>query len=199
MQGIPSLTKTSVQRRDHFLSPAEHRFFLVLRRAVAAWAEVYPKVSLGSLFHARVGRDLHSVLDTRLLNLTHVDYLLCRPETLHPRLGVMLDVSPAHNRLRRRNLFVDQVFAAARVPLVHVKMRRSFDVNELGELLADEAGLLEIERASLAAQHPRSCPRCGRAMVRGVDATGALVWTCINFPCCRTVQADEPAADKTHA
>ena len=41
--------------RQHFLSAAEHRFYLVFREAAQGWAQVYPKVGLGSLFFARCG------------------------------------------------------------------------------------------------------------------------------------------------
>ncbi|MBQ7060113.1 MAG: DUF2726 domain-containing protein [Firmicutes bacterium] len=53
----------------------------------------------------------------------HTDFVLCDPDTLEVLAGVELD-DPSHDRPERieRDEFVDQVYAAAGIPLLHVWM-----------------------------------------------------------------------------
>ena len=53
----------------------------------------------------------------------HTDFVLCDPDTLEVLAGVELD-DPSHERPERieRDEFVDQVYAAAGIPLLHVWM-----------------------------------------------------------------------------
>ena len=53
---------------------------------------------------------------------------------MQPALAIELDDS-SHNRKDRieRDLFVDQVFKTAGLPLIHVKVVQTYDVDELAE------------------------------------------------------------------
>lgn len=56
---------------------------------------------------------------------------------MRPLVGIELD-DKSHERLDRkaRDEFVDQVFAAAKLPLVHVSAKRTYAVLELAAQLA---------------------------------------------------------------
>ncbi len=178
--------------RQHFLSAAEHRFYLVLREAAQGWAQVYPKVGLGSLFFARCGGYSQFLADTHRINHNHVDFLLCRPDSLLPALGIMLDAPPRRAETRNAASFVDEVFAAARLPLIHLAAQRAYNVQELAARLSHAANLSRLDAGARAGHGAPCCSQCGREMVLGVGRDGALQWACANFPCCRAVQRHEP-------
>lgn len=73
----------------------------------------------------------------RRVSQKHVDFLLCHPETLKPLVAVELD-DRSHDRADRkaRDVFVDQSFASAGLPIVHVPVTGHYDVRELEALLA---------------------------------------------------------------
>ena len=193
----PAFDNAPYRVRDHFLSPSEHRFFLILRQATDGWAEAYPKVGLGSLFYSKIGSHAQFQVDSHLLNRAQVDFLLCRPETLRPVLGIMLDVKTGHRKPQQRHgQFTDKVFAAAHVPLLHIAAERAYDVSALSELLARETGLAKKGPAAQPAQSTPRCPNCGSPMMLSAEQGGELLWTCPNFPCCRTVLRYETALNE---
>ncbi len=179
--------------REHFLSAAEHRLYLVLRETTQGWAQVYPKVGLGSLFHATCGGYSQYLADTHRINHNHVDFLLCRPDSLRPALGIMLDAQGKRSAgSRQADGFVAAVFAAAGLPLIHLPVQRSYNAQELAEQLSRTAKLSRREAGVQPDGTPPCCPRCGGEMELGVARDGAMVWMCTNFPCCRTVRRIEP-------
>lgn len=116
--------------RAAFLSPAEIAFYRALQTAVASRYVIFPKVRL---------LDLCDVTDRRVnqaamnrIDRKHVDFLLCEPDTLRPLKAIELDDS-THDRRRRldRDAFVDQVFEAIRLPLVHVRAEAGYDPQDL--------------------------------------------------------------------
>lgn len=180
--------------RAHFLSAAEHRLYLVLREATQGWAQVYPKVGLGSLFYARCGGYSQFLADTHRINHNHVDFLLCRPDSLLPALGIMLDAQHGRDKgSHQGDGFIAAVFAAAGLPLVCVPARHAYNVQELAALLSREANLPRLDPSVQPTSTPPRCPRCDSEMALGVVKGGGLMWVCANFPCCHSVQRHEPS------
>lgn len=185
--------------RDDFLSPAEASFFRVLRAIVADQYLICPKVALSDLFFVLHARE--NVAAVNRIARKHVDFLLCAPATLRPLLGVELD-DRSHQRLDRaaRDDFVDQVFAAAGLPLLHVAVRRSYSTQAVAALL--QAALqgagdgLAASQLLAAADPPVAggtplCPKCGVLMVVRTAQSGAhkgnQFYGCVNFPRCREI------------
>jgi len=77
--------------RDHFLSPAEHSFFMVLKSVVSDSALISIKVALGDLFSAKSSDPSKYRIYTNKIDRKHVDFLLCDPKTVQPILGIELD------------------------------------------------------------------------------------------------------------
>lgn len=192
----PELEVTLPYRvRDDFLSPAEFSFYRVLVAAVGNRAIVCPKVNLSDVFFVpRQDQAYRNKIDRK-----HVDFLLCHPTTMKPLGGVELDDS-SHQRAdrRARDEFVDQVFAAAGLPIVHVVARASYNSDTLAAGLAGclngtpappppiTAGMPVVQNASQPL-----CPKCGVPMLQRSASKGAnkgqRFWGCSNYPKCREV------------
>ena len=199
------------RRRDDFLSPAERNFFRILYQAVGENALICAKVNLADLFYVPSRDSAEYRVYTNKIDRKHVDFVLCDPQTLTPRLGIELD-DRSHERADRqqRDYFVSNVFAEAGLPLLRVKVQRSYALQELTELVK---GYLEappqangIEANSLIPQAEPSlvageaasptCPKCGSKMVlrrtRDGANTGKHFWGCSNYPRCRAMLAYVP-------
>lgn len=199
--------------RDNFLSPAELHFYNSLRDAVAGRAVLCSKVSLGDLFYVRKGDDASRYrIYTNKIDRKHVDFLLCDPVTMQPLVGVELD-DKSHQRPDRqtRDAFVDNVFKAAKLPLLHIPARRDYVVAEIAAQLAPYWGgapakIVQPLAAKLAAvptqAAPKSttvaetsprCPKCGSEMILRTAKSGANAgnkfWGCSGYPNCRSMKA----------
>ena len=199
--------------RDDFLSPAELSFYHVLRLAVADWAVVCPKVRLGELFFARTGEHGQNRSWMNRIDRKHVDFLLCDPKTMRPLLGIELDDASHQRRDReQRDLFVEQTFAAARLPLARVAVRPEYNARELAVYLREQATAPTTTppapaTAPAAAPAPVAppaaaaapsgnvplCPKCGSPMVLRVVAKegpqkGKHFWGCPQYPKCRGIR-----------
>jgi hypothetical protein len=181
--------------RDHFLSPAEHSFFMVLKSAVCDSALISIKVGLGDLFYVKSSDGSKHRTYTNKIDRKHVDFLLCDPKTIHPIAGIELD-DKSHQRSDRqtRDEFVENVFPAANLPLIRIPVRHSYSVTELQSLLKP---YLAMERpappgveASTPDIQPR-CPKCGSDMVLRTARSGAnqgeKFWGCSRYPQCRGI------------
>lgn len=193
------------QLRDHFLSPAELSFFDVLRTVVGNRATLCSKVALGDIFWVK--KDDASVYRryTNKIDRKHVDFLLCDSATMRPILGIELD-DKSHQRAdrRERDAFVDQVFQAAGLPLLHIPVKRTYVIAELSAQLAPFLGqttevkspppvakVVTVTPAPSSETDRPSCPKCGSAMLLRTAKSGANAgnqfWGCSNYPTCRTV------------
>lgn len=126
------------RRRDDFLSPAERSFFGVLNQVVGMNTFICPKVNLADLFCVPSRDASEHRIYINKIDRKHVDFMLCDPMTLMPILGIELD-DRSHQRADRqqRDHFVENVFAAAGLPLVRVPVKRGYAVQEIAELLQD--------------------------------------------------------------
>ena len=196
----PKSPEYPYRMRDDFLTPAEHSFYLVLQQAVADWALICPKVSLGDLFFAKAGDYGKNRSYTNKIDRKHIDFLLCDPNTVKPLLGIELD-DKSHERADRqaRDEFVQNVFLAAKLPLIRVPVRRNYPVSQLRAGLQRTLGLTEEQiedNDQLEKTKTPKCPKCGDEMVlrtttRGKNA-GQQFWGCPNYPKCRGTLAYKP-------
>lgn len=119
------------RRKDHLLTPAERSFYEVLCRAVGEDMQVFAQVRLADLVYVPEGTDKRLGYVNRVTS-KHVDFVLCRRQTIAPVLAVELDNS-THNlpHRQRRDVFVNAVFEAAGLPLLRVPVKRSYDAQQL--------------------------------------------------------------------
>lgn len=181
--------------RDHFLSPAEHSFFMVLQSAVCNSALISIKVGLHDLFYVKSSDGSKHRSYTNKIDRKHVDFLLCDPKTVHPIAGIELD-DKSHQRIDRqvRDEFVENVFRAANLPLIRVPAKHSYSVTELQSLLKPYLAMERPASAGVEASatdiQPR-CPKCGSDMVLRTAKSGAnqgeKFWGCSKYPQCRGI------------
>jgi len=198
--------------RDNFLSPAELNFFEALRTAVGDRCAICTKVSLGDLFYVKKDDPSRYRIYTNKIDRKHVDFLLCDSTTMRPLVGIELD-DKSHQRpdRRARDEFVDQVFAAAGLPLLHIPARRTYAIEDiyfqLAPYLAPSINLSKpvapkpdlARTPTVKASAPTSaqmCPKCGSEMILRTAKSGANVgnrfWGCSNYPTCRSILPHTP-------
>jgi very-short-patch-repair endonuclease len=120
--------------RDAFLSPAELSFYHVLHGVASPTLRVVTKVNLADLFFVRQPHQNRTALNR--IDRKHVDFILCDPKTMQPLLGIELDDASHQRRDRqKRDAFVDQVFAAAGLPIRHLRAARGYDPQRLAAMI----------------------------------------------------------------
>jgi hypothetical protein len=117
------------RKRDSLLTKAERSFFGVLQEAAAEQLLVFSKVRLADLLWMPKGTPV-SYLNR--IQAKHVDFVLCDPETVSPRLVIELDDS-SHQRPDRqaRDQMVDEALKAAGLPILRVPARYAYSTQEL--------------------------------------------------------------------
>ena len=124
-------------------------------------------------------------------------FLLCDPVSLQPLVALELD-DKSHQRKDRqkRDAFVDGVFKAAGIALVHIPVRRAYQTKEI---LAHIAPYLDMSTSVMTTptetiverSDHQVCPKCGNEMIlrtakKGAN-TGNQFWGCSNYPTCRAI------------
>jgi hypothetical protein len=190
--------------RDNFLTAAELSFYHVLRLALKDTVVIQTRVSLADIFFT--ARPHENQAARARIAQKHVDFLLCEPQSLRPLVAIELDdASHAREDRQERDQFVNEVFAAAGLPLVHQRAQRTYNTAELAAGLADylsPAGppASTLTAAPAAADQPPLCPKCGIPMVLRTAARGAHAgepfYGCRNYPDCHAMlpYAAPPAA-----
>jgi very-short-patch-repair endonuclease len=196
------------RQRDDFLSPAEFSFYRVLVSAVGSRAIICPKVNLADVFY--VGRSdtkqSHQAYQAyrNKISAKHVDFLICDPTTMRPRLAVELDDSSHGRRDRQeRDEFVDRVFEAARLPLLHIPAQAAYNPSALWSQVAPHLEAPAPTQPAMATPTPGNgpptcpkCPKCDVPMVQRMaskgKAAGQQFFGCRNYPKCREIIRAEP-------
>jgi hypothetical protein len=182
--------------RDDFLSPAELNFYRVLKSTVSDWALIFTKVNLGDLFYAKSNDYGEHRIYTNKIDRKHVDFILCDLITVRPILGIELD-DKSHQRQDRqeRDEFVENVFAAAKLPLARIPVKHSYAVAELNSLLQQyKQGKETVAQNPVTPQTSNAaprCPKCGSEMVlrtaKRSTNLGEKFWGCPNYPQCNGI------------
>lgn len=179
---------------EEFLTPAELNFFLNLKSAIAESAQIFAKVKLSDLFYAKAGDFGENRSYMNRIDRKHIDFLLCNSKTLKPILGIELD-DKSHQRADRqeRDEFVNHVFQAAELPLIHISVQRGYSQNELKAKLSGYISITKtsVEQPDKVPDSLPRCPKCGSEMIlrtakRG-DNQGGKFWGCSKYPECRGI------------
>ena len=132
-------SKTSVggiqyQMRGALLSPAELSFFKVLQNAGGQSVLICPKVRLADIIKPTEKQNYQTALNK--ISRKHIDFVLCDPATTKIFGVIELD-DKSHERADRvtRDAFVDRVFAAAGIQIIHFKASASYSVEEIRQRL----------------------------------------------------------------
>jgi uncharacterized protein DUF2726 len=120
-------------KRQYFFSAAERSLYEILRRLLPEHV-VFAKVGLGELVYVtRKGSEWRT--HRNRIDRKHLDFVICNAD-LEPVVAIELDDSSHREQRRRdRDAFVDQVLAAAGIPIVHVAAQRGYRLDELRQML----------------------------------------------------------------
>lgn len=179
---------------DEFASPAELNFFLNLKSVVGDSVQIFSKVKLGDLFYAKTGDYGKNRSYTNRIDRKHVDFLLCDPKTLKPILGIELD-DKSHQRADRqeRDDFVNHVFEAAKLPLIHIPVQRNYSPSDLQSKIFTHISNTQVstEKPPQVQESLLRCPKCGSEMIlrtaKHGDNQGGKFWGCSKYPECRGI------------
>ena len=197
---------------DGLFSPAERSFLGVLDQAVGNDFRVFGKVRVADV--VEVAKGTPKSLWQRAFNrisAKHFDYVLCSPGDLKPLCAIELnDQSHAQDNRKGRDKFLEDVCAAAKLPLIFIPAQRSYTLPEVCQAIAGVIGRNDVAAAAVSVesevQSPASsaapevvtnaatepaCPHCSSPMVRRVaksgENAGKEFWGCTKFPACRGV------------
>lgn len=183
--------------RADFLSPAELAFYQVVRLVVGDGAVICPKVRLPDVFFVANSQERQKHWNG--IAQKHLDFLVCASQTMQPLLGIELD-DKSHTRQDRieRDAFVDAVFEAANLPLIHIPTRLSYNVQDLSTLIMphiNNGASTPIKPAPVTAEDVANgmrptCPNCKTPMVLRTSSRGQhqgkQFYGCTNYPQCRS-------------
>ena len=121
-------------KRNDFFSSAERSLYEILCRLTPEHT-VFAKVRLADLVRVQVsGREFWQRFDS--IKAKHVDFVVC-DEALAPVVAIEVDDATLDEADRlARDQFVDSVLESASLPIVHVRGKRGYVLDEIRELLA---------------------------------------------------------------
>ncbi len=117
--------------RPEVLSPAERLLWAALQLAVGNRYAIFVKVRVGDLLKVE-GQGGKPTSARNRIQQKHADFVLCDPKSTCPVIVIELD-DRSHQRSERqaRDQFVDRAYAAAGVPILHVRARDRYAPGEL--------------------------------------------------------------------
>lgn len=192
--------------------PAERSFLGVLDQAVGNDFRVFGKVRVADVIDVAKGtpKSLWQRAFNRI-SAKHFDYVLCSPGDLKPLCAIELnDQSHAKDNRKGRDKFLEDVCAAAKLPLIFIPAQRSYTLPEVCQAIAGVIGrngdLPAAAGVASEVQAPTPtaaseivsngtidpvCPRCSSPMVLRIaksgENAGKEFWGCTKFPACRGV------------
>lgn len=129
--------KYRYNRKNFFLTRAEHECYDALVEAVGAEYRIFGQVHLPTLVdHTVRGQDWRAALAH--INRKSVDFVLCDKAYLSPKLAIELD-DKSHERPDRqeRDREVERILHEAGVPLLRIENRGNFNPSELSQRIKE--------------------------------------------------------------
>ncbi len=175
--------------REPFLSSTETALYRLLREMVGGRYLICPKVALNDIFY--IVRPNENVHFFNKIFRKHVDFLLCDPQTMIPAFGVEIVKPVARTETRESDRFMEELFANAGLPLVHVPASDHYDASvimHLFQLAVTKIGGTASLRMDRSSDSVPLCPVCGKMMVLRVYRTGPNAgrkyYGCMDNPHC---------------
>ncbi|MGE0538139.1 MAG: DUF2726 domain-containing protein [Pirellulales bacterium] len=125
--------------RHTLLSRGEAAFYFALRAAVRGQYLIAFKVRLADLITC--SEAAWKAGFGHMIARHHLDFVLCDPRTTNVCLTIELDDRSHDSPSRkRRDTFVNDALAAAKIPLVRVRAASMYDTRQIGEAIAFAVG-----------------------------------------------------------
>jgi hypothetical protein len=175
--------------RERFLSTPEVALYRALWEMVGERYVILAKVALNDIFY--IVRPNENVHYFSKLFRKHVDFLLCDSRTLQPQIGVELLRPAPMGGARGSDLFMEDLFLTAGLPLVQVPSNDHYveaDLVTLFQAALNKVKQMERKMADIGRDSIPMCPVCGKLMVlrtyRSGPQAGQLYYGCIDSPTC---------------
>jgi hypothetical protein len=133
----------------------------------------------------------------------HVDFVLCSPQDFRVVAVIELD-DKSHSEPKRqsRDVFLDNAFQQAGLPIFHFSARAAYSLHEVRATLGTLLGASPSPTSPVEGQLPdtdqATCSKCGGRLVERVSRkspnSGETFLGCENFPRCRETVALPRAA-----
>ncbi|MDG1875129.1 MAG: DUF2726 domain-containing protein [Mariniblastus sp.] len=123
--------------RGQLVTKTELRFYKSLSKAVQDDWEIFAMVRIADLLRVEKGEKHRRKWLNKIL-AKHIDFVLCDPGSLEPIVCIELD-DPSHNRKERieRDIFVNDAFKSADLPLLRIPTQPKYLSREIRELIDD--------------------------------------------------------------
>ena len=127
--------------RERLVTKAELRFYRALQKAVLDDFEIFAMVRIADVLMVPSQTNQRRKWLNKIL-AKHVDFILCDPGSLAPRLAIELD-DASHDRpdRQKRDEFVDHAFESAGLPLLRVRVSASYDPRSIRDLINAKLGV----------------------------------------------------------
>jgi hypothetical protein len=125
-------TPLPYKRKDWLLSKAERSFYGVLKQAVGSEYLIFAKIRLADLLWVPKGTPGGRQGHFNRVQAKHIDFVLCDQDNVRPFLAIEVDDS-SHGASDRtsRDAFVDEAMRVAGLPMLRVRARGSYNMQEL--------------------------------------------------------------------
>lgn len=121
--------------RGKLVTKSELRFYKSLNKAVQDDFEIFAMVRIADLLRVEQGVKNRRKWLNKIL-AKHIDFVLCDPGSLVPLVCIELD-DPSHQRTDRvqRDIFVNEAFDSASLPLLRIPTETTYRSREIRELI----------------------------------------------------------------
>lgn len=121
--------------RGQLVTKSELKFYKSLVKAVQDDFEIFAMVRIADLLRVEKGDKNRRKWLNKIL-AKHIDFVLCDPGSLEPQVCIELD-DPSHERQDRidRDIFVNDAFESAGLPLLRIPTQPSYRSREIRELI----------------------------------------------------------------
>jgi Protein of unknown function (DUF2726) len=177
------------QKRPQLLTPRETAFYQVLLAVVGRRVVISPRVRLADVFSI-TPTPQHQAFYDRIANRS-VDFLLCERYTLKPLLAIELyDHDLPLRKRKKRDPFIDKVFKAGKLPIMHIVAQDHYPLKALAVSVAPHLTMVTYSRdpEPIALGVAPRCPCCGVPMVKRKVISGGYAgreyFSCRNYPSC---------------
>lgn len=119
------------ERIESLCTRTELRFYHELAQVVNNEFQIFGKTRIADLLKVKKGTQKRMSWQNRI-NSKHIDFILCDPRDLRILVAIELD-DESHQRPDRiaRDQFVNQAFADARLPILRIKTRKTYDRDQI--------------------------------------------------------------------
>lgn len=148
-------------KRKYLFSVAELKFFKLLKEIIGDNYYIFPKVRICDIVEPKNKGDYSNF---NRIKSKHVDFLLCTKNPITSKIIIELD-DRSHNIQSRqdRDKFIDEVFANAEIPTIHIKVQYEYNKEDIIQKLQEAYQTKYVAKEE--EKTPIKAPGCGLVLV----------------------------------